>query len=56
MQAREAYRQRKIPFDYFNVLQSEEAMDRMLRYSGGRRMVPVVVEGARVEIGYNGGS
>ena len=56
MQAREAYQQRKIPFEYLNVLESKEVMDRMLHYSGGRRMVPVVVESARVEIGYNGGS
>jgi hypothetical protein len=29
-------------------------MEEMLRYTGGRREVPVIVEGEKVTIGYGG--
>ena len=45
-----------VPFDYLEVTKDKEAMDRMLAYTKGRRLVPVIVEGSRVLIGHNGGS
>jgi hypothetical protein len=38
------------------VTKDKEAMNRMLRYTKGQRLVPVVVEASRVQIGYAGGS
>jgi glutaredoxin len=29
-------------------------MDEMLKFSGGRRQVPVIVEGGKVSVGYGG--
>ncbi len=34
----------------------DEKMELMLRYSKGARRVPVIVEGDRVTIGYQGGT
>lgn len=31
-------------------------MDAMLKYSDGRRSVPVIVEGDKISVGFNGGS
>jgi hypothetical protein len=36
------------------VKKAREALDRMLTYSGGRRQVPVIVEGEKVTIGFGG--
>jgi hypothetical protein len=38
------------------VLRDRDEMDLMLKYSGGERTVPVIVEGAKVTIGFDGGS
>jgi glutaredoxin len=40
--------------EYIDVKQSRESMDEMLKWSEGRRQVPVIVEGDRVTIGYGG--
>jgi len=40
--------------EYFDVKTQPEAMQRMLSYSGGKRRVPVVVEGEQVTIGWGG--
>jgi len=39
---------------YRNVLKEPEAMEEMLAASGGRRDVPVMVEGGKATIGYGG--
>ena len=44
------------PFQYFNVVKDRSLLKKMLEYSKGVREVPVIVEGGRVTIGYNGGS
>jgi hypothetical protein len=31
-------------------------MDQMLEYTKGEKLVPVIVTGSRVQVGYNGGS
>jgi len=52
--AREAYSRRKIPFEYLNVLEDENALARMLKLSNGRRQVPTIVEDGKITIGFNG--
>jgi glutaredoxin len=36
------------------VLEDEEALRRMLKYSNGRRQVPVIVDAGKVAIGFGG--
>jgi glutaredoxin len=38
-----------------NVTKDPAGMKQMLEYSKGDRSVPVIVEGGKVTIGYNGG-
>lgn len=52
--ARDHYRDQGITFEYRNVKKHPGELDRMLQYSGGRRDVPVIVEGDRVTIGFGG--
>ena len=52
--ARGDYINKKIPFDYFNVTQDDIAMQKMLKFSDGKREVPVIVEGEKVTIGFGG--
>ena len=40
--------------DYRNVKKSEADLAEMLKYTGGRRQVPVIVEGGRASTGYGG--
>ena len=39
---------------YFDVEADSKKLDDMLKYSGGVREVPVIVEGSKVTIGYGG--
>ncbi len=39
---------------YFDVEADGKTMEEMLKYSGGLREVPVIVEGGKVKIGYGG--
>ena len=52
--ARREYSQKKIPFDYINVLENNEGLKQMLKHSNNRRQIPVIVEGAKVIIGFGG--
>jgi glutaredoxin 3 len=52
--ARQDFSRRKIPFEYVNVLQDDDALQRMLNHSNGRRQVPVIVEAGKVTIGFGG--
>jgi glutaredoxin len=42
--------------EYINVLSDTEKLKTMLTYSNGRRNVPVIVEGEKITIGFNGRS
>jgi hypothetical protein len=42
--------------EYFNVVKDRESLERMLEYTNGQKLVPVIVEGSRVRVGYDGGS
>ena len=52
--AREDFSRRKIPFEYVNVLQDDDKLQRMLQHSNGRRQIPVIVEAGKVTIGFGG--
>ena len=52
--ARQDFSRRKIPFEYVNVLQDDDGLQRMLNHSNGRRQVPVIVEAGKVTIGFGG--
>jgi glutaredoxin 3 len=52
--AREDFSRRKIPFEYINVLEDDDGLQRMLNYSNGRRQIPVIVEEGKVTIGFGG--
>jgi glutaredoxin len=56
MEAREAYRKKRVPFEYLDVLKDGEAMVRMLQFSKGQRLVPVIVDQGNAQIGFGGGS
>ena len=45
-----------MPFEYYDVLEDQAAMARMLQFSKGKRVVPVIVEKGQVYLGYGGGS
>jgi len=50
-QARSAYGNRAV---YVDVKEDASGLQEMLRLSGGKRQVPVIVEGEKVTIGYGG--
>ncbi|MBA3886853.1 MAG: glutaredoxin family protein [Acidobacteria bacterium] len=54
--ALEDYEGRQVPVQYINVKKNAADLQRMLTYSAGRREVPVIVEGERVTIGFDGGT
>jgi len=42
--------------EYINVLSDPDKLNTMLKYSDGMRKVPVIVEGEKITIGFNGRS
>jgi glutaredoxin 3 len=52
--ARDDYKGRGIPFEYINVKKDAAELERMLGFSQGRRVVPVIVDGGNVTIGFGG--
>ena len=52
--ARDDYARRGLAAEYINVKKDAAGLERMLEYSQGRRVVPVIVEGGRVTIGFGG--
>jgi glutaredoxin 3 len=40
--------------EYFNVKKNPADLERMLKFSRGKREVPVIVEGGKVTIGFGG--
>jgi glutaredoxin len=43
-----------VPVTYVNVKKNPAELPRMLGFSNGRRVVPVIVDGDRVTIGFGG--
>jgi len=54
MAAREDYARKGYQVQYINVKQDTSGMEQMLKYSKGRKDVPVIVEGPKVTIGFGG--
>ena len=52
--AREAFAREGREFDYYNVIKEPDHLDTMLQHSKGARKVPVIVEGEKVTIGFEG--
>jgi glutaredoxin 3 len=52
--ARDHYLSLAVPFQYFNVKKNAAELERMLKFSRGKREVPVIVEGDKVTIGFGG--
>lgn len=50
----EDYQARKLPVRYINVKKDRAELAHMLTLTGGRRQVPVIVEGGQVTIGFGG--
>ena len=56
MAARDDYTARGIQFEYVNVKKNPVRLAEMLKYSQGRRAVPVIVDAGTVAIGFDGGT
>ena len=54
--AREAYAKQNKNVEYLNVVSDRGQLDAMLKHSNGARKVPVIVEGGKVTIGFDGGT
>ena len=52
--AREDYAKKGYEVRYVNVKQDVVGMEEMLKYSQGRKDVPVIVDGQKVTIGFGG--
>ena len=46
---------RGVEVDYRNVQKSQQWLDEMLRWSDGKRKVPVIVQDGTATVGWNGG-
>jgi glutaredoxin len=53
MRAREDYSKRG-DVEYLNVKKDDRLLEEMLKLSGGRRELPVIVMGGEVKIGHGG--
>jgi glutaredoxin 3 len=56
MAARDDYTARGVAFEYVNVKKNPAQLAEMLQHSGARRVVPVIVDGDVVIIGFAGGT
>ncbi len=53
--AREHYAKNKIPFTEIDVHNVPGAREKALKASGGREMVPIIIENGKVTVGFGGG-
>lgn len=53
--AKEHYQNRGIVFDEINVIDDPSAQKKALEFSGGERIVPVIVDRGKVKLGWDGG-
>lgn len=52
--AKSHYKNSSIPFEERNVHLNKGWLDELLKYSGGQRKVPVIVDHGKVQVGFNG--
>ena len=53
--AKKHFTDQGVTFEEINVHRTPGAKDKMLELSGGKSMVPVIVEDGRVTVGFGGG-
>lgn len=53
-EAKKDFARQKIPYHYYDVKKNKDAYEEMLRLTGGARMVPVIVDGGNIKIGFGG--
>lgn len=53
--AKEHYTGNGVAFEEINVVDNPEAQKKLLELSGGKRIVPVVIDKGEVKIGWGGG-
>ena len=54
--ARQDYEKKGLAFTYINVVADPSKLPEMLKHSKGKRNVPVIVDGTKVEVGFGGRS
>ncbi len=54
MKAREAFEAEGRSVDYRDVVQNPGLLDEMMKVSKGKRQVPVILDGEKVQIGFGG--
>ena len=52
--ALEVYAKRGFKVEYIDVIEHEASLDEMLIHTEGKRVVPVIVEGDSVTVGFGG--
>jgi glutaredoxin 3 len=53
--AKQHYTDLRVPFDEIDVHTTSGAQDKVRELSGGRNIVPVIVESGEVKVGFGGG-
>lgn len=53
--AKEHYKKQGVDFDEINVYNTAGAKEKAIELSGGKAIVPVIVENGCVKVGFNGG-
>jgi glutaredoxin 3 len=53
--AKKHYSDQGIAFEEINVQENPEEMDKVLNLTGGKRIVPVVIDHGELKIGFGGG-
>ena len=54
MKAREAFEGEGRDVDYRDVVENQEFLDEMTGLTDGKQLVPVIVDGGKVKIGFGG--
>ena len=52
--ARREFSKKNVSVEYKDVLEDDAYMTEMLKYSKGKRLVPVIVEGEKITVGFGG--
>jgi len=53
--ARDDLKKRGVSYAEFDVTASKKFADNALKHSNGQRIVPIIVTGSEVQLGFNGG-
>ena len=54
VKAREAFEGEGRTVDYRDVVENQDFLDEMTEITGGKQLVPVIVDGEKIKIGYGG--